>query len=190
MRAMPLLKITAFVEGIMERTFLNFNFKYVDVVTMQNGRDWTVESICEQLRSKFRVKNSNSDLFVVWIDKEKQNCDHEIYENKIRDTLTEEGVPPDKIAILLPDQMTENTILADTDLIISEFDIEDYQYEAEGTNGKHRLKRLFESKGVIYKETFHGVDLLKRCRVSRAAVNSASVKRFQNNLPEGCWWIG
>lgn len=182
-------KIVAFVEGEMERTFLNLNFKYVDVVTMFNGRDWTVDAMCDQLRSKYRIKNPNADLLVVWIDREKQACDHQQYEARLRNTLVEEGIDNDKIAVFMPDQMTENLILADERLIREKFGIEDYRYQSEGQNGKFVLKQMFRHHDTVYRETFHGVDLLKRCRVGRAALNSPSAARFYAGLPPECWWV-
>lgn len=187
-RATPLVKIIAYAEGVMERTFLNLNFKYVDVVTMQNGRDWTVDAMCNQLKSKHRIKNGNADLFVVWIDREKQEYDPFEYESRLRNTLMDEGVDEAKIAIFMPNRMTENMILADEVLIRSQFSNPAYQYDFEGRNGKHALKMLFERDGVSYKETYHGVDMLKKCRVGRAAVASESVNRFHALLPDDCWW--
>lgn len=84
--------------------------------------------------------------------------------------------------------MTENVILADEDLVRSEFGLPNFIYDGDGTNGKHSLKILYEAQGTKYKETYHGVTLLKKTHLSRAAKNSPSVYQFLNEFDSECWW--
>lgn len=85
--------------------------------------------------------------------------------------------------------MTENAILADEDFIKKEFDLKEYKYDSEGKNGKHIISELLRNKNISYKETFHGVEFLKKIRLSNSAINSPSVNNFVSNLNIPCWWF-
>lgn len=182
-------KILALVEGDMERMFCNMNFGYVHVVEISNGSGWTVEAMSKQISSKFYTKNMNADFVIVWIDKEKQACGIEDYKAAILKSLVDRGADPAKVHICMPDKMTENIILADEDMVRQYFAIDDYQYAGDGTNGKSIMKELFKGKGENYKETYDGVRLLKKVRISRAARSSKSAAEFYEGLKLPCWWL-
>src|SRR5690349_5654870 len=110
-------KVTAFVEGSMERMFLNENFHYVNVVSLRNGDSWSLDAMCEQVVSGYRVSSYDPDFVVVWFDKENSNHSSEMISNKVRESLEKEGLSSKKIAICIPDKMSENIILADETMI-------------------------------------------------------------------------
>jgi len=85
--------------------------------------------------------------------------------------------------------MSENIILADESLIKTQLDDPYYTYLFEGQNGKHRIRELFRQKGLFYKETSMGVQLLKKLRLSNAALTSQSVQAFLTTFESSCWWI-
>ncbi|MCA3755554.1 MAG: DUF4276 family protein [Phenylobacterium sp.] len=182
-------KILAFVEGDMERQFCNQNFRYVHVVEIRNGSGWKLDAICGQISSKFKALNLNADQIVVWIDKENQNCSRQEYARAIMESLVSAGANPSRVHICLPDKMTENIILADEALIRGFFNKPGYTYAGDGCNGKHILKGLFAEIEGNYKETFHGVQLLKKVRLSRAAGKTASAAEFLATMKLSCWWI-
>lgn len=181
-------RVLAFVEGSMERLFFNNNFHYVDVVSLSNGNGWTVETLCNQIGTKFAVKSSNPDLIVVWLDMEKQTCSPQHFRDAIRSELVCRGALSSKIAICLPNRMTENIILADEEVISGEFG-KTYTYHGDGNHGKNILKQLYLETGKSYRETFHGVTLLKKVRLSRAARRSPCVEAFLADIHVPCWWI-
>jgi hypothetical protein len=162
MPAMQFPKILAFIEGTMERLFVNNNFHYVEVISLSNGSGWTIEALCKQIGSKWTVRNGHPDFVVVWLDLENQSCSANSFRAEIRSELESRGVDPSRLSIFVADKMTENIILADDEIISTEFGI-DFEYEHEGQNGKHILSELFLSAtNRHYKETFDGVRLLKK----------------------------
>ena len=72
MQAMPFPNILAFVEGNMERMFINNNFHYVELITVMNGDSWSEEAMSEQILTKFITKDANPDLIWIWLDREDQ----------------------------------------------------------------------------------------------------------------------
>lgn len=182
-------KILAFVEGMMERMFINGSFGYVDVITMSNGSGWKIEKICEILSSKFFTKNVNPDLIIVWLDRESHAVSVEEFRQKIIDSLVARGAPADRIFVCIPDKMTENVILSDVELIRNEFNIPSYEYISDGENGKAYLKNLFKEKSINYKETIHGVKLLKKMRLKKCLPHNKSVDLFLGGLEVPCWWF-
>lgn len=182
-------KILAFVEGKMERMFVNINFRHVDLVPIQNGDSWTIESMCEQIGSKFSLKNSRPDKIVVWIDKEKQIVSNEEFCNRVRSELVRRGAEQEKICICIPNRMTENLILADEEAIRNEFGDSSYRYVYEGHDGKSILKKMYEGKNIHYKETSEGLILLKKIRLERVAAKCDSARDFVRALGVNCWWV-
>jgi hypothetical protein len=180
--------ILAFVEGTMERIFINNNFHYIKVVTVSNGSGWAVPALCKQIGSKYAINNSNPDLVVVWLDKEKKVCSLDEFGAAIRAELIERGADPNKLAICIPNRMTENIILADEIIIRKELNME-YTYIYEGTNGKRVLSELFGKAEKTYRETTDGVRLLKKLRLERAARKSPSASYFIRQLSVPCWWV-
>jgi hypothetical protein len=181
-------KILAFVEGTMERNFVNQNFKYVHVIEISNGSSWSLDRICEQISSKFAVHNGNPEMVLIWLDREKReepSCD---FADKIKDSLFKRGAPKEKIVVCVADRTSENAILADEELVVDEFGIPGYKYCGDGNFGKAVLKKLYQDKGLSYRETFHGVGLLKKMRLSNAKKNSAFVSSFFDSLELQCWW--
>jgi hypothetical protein len=178
----------AFVEGRMERQFINSNMKYVHVVPVQNGISWTLERMCLQITTAFEALDMNCAV-AVWIDREGRAEDASRIAEAVRTALLTSGAPPDCIHILVNDRMSENVILADEEIIKSEFEDQGYLYEMEGRSGKHYLENKYREKGVTYKETDHGVRLLKKVRLSRAGQNSRSVAHFLSTFNQECWWV-
>ncbi len=84
--------------------------------------------------------------------------------------------------------MIENWILADHELMAGTFGKAFVKRDYEGMNGKKILSNFLLP--TIYKETVHGVKLLKKVSVERAANNSHSLKRFLDILDMDCWWVG
>lgn len=173
----------------MERMFVNQNFPHIDVVSLPNGDGWNPKRLATQIQSLYKTKNINPDIVIVWFDREKNPQSSDEIRSIVHESLTAIGVLAEKLKICIPDKMTENMILADEELVRSEFDLPNFNYEGDGTNGKHSLKVLYESKGAKYKETYHGVTLLKKMHLSRSAVKSPSVSRFFNEFESDCWWI-
>jgi hypothetical protein len=189
MLTMRSIKIVAFVEGTMERNFLNQNFPYAHVITLQNGDSWSVERLCEQIESKFKVYGGNPDIVVVWLDREHRIETASAMKQKLRDNLKDRKLCGCKIAVCVTDRMSENMILADSELIKAEFGIDDYSYIGDGHNGKSFLKQLYKNVSKNYRETVHGIHLLKKIRLSKAALESIFVKEFLDELTLDCWWI-
>ncbi|MFD1744178.1 DUF4276 family protein [Rhizobium helianthi] len=189
MQLMHCKKYLTFIEGTMERMFVNNNFPNVHVIPIQNGDSWTVESLAKRIVSMFKTKNMETDKIVVWLDRESQVRSSDEIRQIIASAFQGIGVEEHKLAIFIPDKMTENLILADEDLIRSEFGIEDYSYPGDGTHGKSELKNLYENyKKKKYKETDHGVQLLKKTHLSRACQASPPVQQLRDALPQNCWW--
>jgi hypothetical protein len=191
MPATPYPKIMAMVEGTMEKMFVNGNFHYVDLIPISNGSSWTLDNICKDICNKYRMKGYQPDILVVWIDLERQACGSTQVANTIESSLISSGVPEELISICIPDRMTENIILADEEVVRSEFSIPEYLYAHEGQNGKHALKVIHLDSGISYKETSDGVRLLKKIRLERAAKKSQSAMSFYNSLSSKlkCWWL-
>lgn len=178
----------AFVEGSMERQFLNANMNYVHVVPVQNGISWNLERMCLQISTAYQALNRNCDV-IVWIDREgRSETSHEIGD-QIRDALISCGADPLAIHLLINDRMVENVILADENAIRDEFGDPNYIYSFEGHSGKSILKAMFGSIDINYKETNHGVKLLKKIRISRSSQKSPTTARFLSTFTQDCWWI-
>jgi len=172
----------------MERFFIDANFHYIEIVEVKNGDGWSLEQIAEQVATKFYIKNMNADLVVVWLDKEKHPHSCQSIEEIVLSKLIERGADSAKTIICVPDRMTENMILADEEAIRAHFDVEDYQYSEEGKNGKFFLAQMHERAGINYKETTHGVALLKKIRLVRAAKKSAAAASLLQGITFPCWW--
>lgn len=188
MQQMQFPNIVAFVEGTMEKLFVNRNFHYVRLIPLENGITWTLEALAVRIIKLYRVVDPGSDLVVIWIDREGRTESSDDIASYFRSRLEAEGVAHDKLAIMICDRMTENIILADESLIIEEFGDETYNYNCEGHSGKTVLKQLFKDKGIKYSETLDGVRLLKAMRLSRAALQSESAASFLGQLDLNCWW--
>ncbi len=113
MQQMPFPNILAFVEGSMEQLFFNRNFHYVRIIPIANGSSWTVDALCERMRSLFEARNFNGDRVIVWLDRENRAETAAEMHDLIKDTLAATGFPRERIAVLIGDRMTENVILAD-----------------------------------------------------------------------------
>ena len=186
---MPYPNILAFVEGDMEQLFLNNNFHYVEVISVSNGVQWSVEALCRQIVTFFKARDPNSDALVVWIDRERRVETAQYIRSKVTEALVQAGAPEERIHVLICDLMTENMILADEDFIRETFDLPDYAYMHEGAGGKRHLKELYATKNINYRETKHGVAALKGIRLSRCATASASVSSFLSTFQLPCWWL-
>ncbi len=182
-------EILAFVEGAMEKIFINRNFNYVRVVSIDNGSGWTVDMMADQIENKYLILDRNPDFVVVWFDREDRPESSEEISILIRHRLKKIGIVDARIKICIADRCTENIILADEPLISKEMEIPDYSYPGDGVNGKSIMKKLFKSKNGTYKETFHGTNLLKQMRVSNSATNSKSAQNFHQNFNVLCWWF-
>lgn len=182
-------KILAFIEGTMERIFVNKNFNYVHVVEIKNGFGWDEVRICDQVLSKFKVNNVNYDVVLIWFDREDMRSNSKDIQDYFIEKFAEIGFDTKKLFICVPDKMTENFILADEELMNTDFDLDNYKYDGDGINGKSYLKRIFKDNGENYKETFHGALLLKKLRLGRASLASASAKLFHDQLDIDCWWL-
>jgi hypothetical protein len=180
--------ILAFVEGDMERLFINQNFHYVEVIPISNGCSWTVERLCEQIETKFRARNKNADVIAVWVDRERRDETSADIRQRIIDMFAGIGVNTDTVRVGIPDFCTENWLLSDVGLIEEELGIEDYRYTAEGASGYHRLKELFRI--VLkrkYRKTVDGPKMLKA--LTRSSLESESARVFFDSFTEPCWWL-
>lgn len=173
----------------MERAFFNTNMSYIRVVPLSNGSSWSVEAICRQITDAFIILDLLPDLLIVWLDREKRTETAEEIADTIRTCLMNIDVPANIIHIMVCDMMSENVLLADEAAIRHAFNDQNYTYVSEGLNGKHILKTMYKTLGVNYKEMFHGVQLMKRIRLSRARLVSPSVDRFLQNYSGNCWWV-
>ncbi|WP_442580198.1 hypothetical protein ACSBOB_32895 [Mesorhizobium sp. ASY16-5R] len=182
-------KILAFVEGHMERMFLNNNFKYVTVIPVSNGVSWTLAAMAKQILTLYRAKNAYPDHIIIWIDREGRKEAAEEISSFLRDRLVEAGADANKIHTLVPDLMTENLILSDEALMREYLANPDYAYNFEGAHGKSILKALINMAGKNYGETSTGVDLLKKIRISDSVLVSAAASRFLKTFQMECWWL-
>lgn len=189
MQTMPFPKITAFVEGSMERFFINTNFDYVDVVPVTNGKHIPSKTLAKNIASLYRSKDPNSDYIVIWVDREGRPDTSEQIRQHIHEEMIISGANPDILIIGVPDMMTENWILSDEKVIRDVTNNENYTYSYESKNGKHILSEIYKSLGKNYKEMKDGVLLLKRLRLPRASENSASAKSFFDSISINCWWL-
>lgn len=177
-----------FIEGSMERQFVNANFKYVTAVPVQNGITWTCERLCSQIVTAYRAFDYNGDVFV-WVDREGRNETAPELRDAIRNALIGAGADPLRLYVLINDRMSENIILADEQAVSEEFDFEDYNYEFEGRGGKGILKRFYKDLGINYKEMVQGAKLLKKIRLSNSAQKSPTVQSFLDQCGLECWWF-
>lgn len=179
----------AFIEGSMERQFVNLNFRYIRVVPVMNGITWTVDRLCSQIVTAYKALDLDSEV-IVWLDREGRSETSEFMYVRIRESLIEAGADPDRLHILVADRMSENVILSDEEVMKAELDTSEYSYSYEGANGKHVMRSLYNSNGKPYSETREGVKLMKKIRLTRCAVTSPSVARFMGTLNRECWWLG
>jgi hypothetical protein len=68
-------------------------------------------------------------------------------------------------------------------------DNETYSYQYEGQSGKSILKLLHAAMDEHYKETKHGVALLKQVDLHHSAACSPSVQEFIAGWTLPCWWL-
>jgi hypothetical protein len=181
--------VLAFVEGSMERIFINNNFRQVVVVGVDNGNSWTTEALCRQIITKYLAKKVFPAAIVVWFDREENADDIAVIAGAVRSAFEEAGYPGSKVHCLIPNRMSENIILADETIIKEEIEDEGYSYEFEGQNGKSKIKSLWKSVGRSYKETTDGVRLLKRIRLGRLIEGSPAVAQFLETFKSDCWWV-
>lgn len=185
---MPYPSILAFIEGSMEQAFVRTNFRYASIIPVKNGTGWSVPQMCEQIGTLYAARNHLPDKIVVWIDREGRSEERDHIRSMVRDRLLAEGAPPDRLAIMICDRMTENLLLADTCAIGEYLDIEGHNYCGDSVGGKGQMKQLFLASGRHYKEMKDGLKLLNRIRLSRAAVNSQFAAEFREELNLPCWW--
>jgi len=181
--------ILAFVEGKMERFFVNNNFLHIDLITVDNGNSWSTLTLCEQIISKYKAKNVLPNDIVIWFDREENPDSIFDIANCLRAAFLSLGFSSANVHCLIPDRMSENIILADEELIQKLFNMPSYNYSAESKNGKACLKDFFKNIGGSYRETTDGVKLLKKVRLSRARPKSPSVDQFLSTFQMNCWWI-
>lgn len=188
MQATQYPKILAFIEGNMERLFINQNFHYVEVIPISNGFSWTVTRLCEQIETKYRARNGHPDIVAVWADREGRNETSEEMRECIIRMFEDMGLSRNQLRIGIPDICTENWLLSDVNLIEAELGVEDYIYSAEGLSGSHRLNELYRMfLKKKYRKTVDGPRLLKA--LQRSAVQSASATAFFDSFVEPCWWL-
>ena len=186
---MPYPKILAFVEGKMERMFLNNNFHYVTVIPVANGTSWSLTAMADQIESRYRARNFFGDAIVIWIDRERREESAEELSQVIRDRLVSVGAIGGNIHILVGDRMCENIILADEDLMRDQTGDPNYTYAGDGCHGKHALKSALQASGKGFSETGTGVMLLKKTSLLAASTKSPSVLAFVNTFEMACWWL-
>jgi hypothetical protein len=161
------------------------------IIALSNGSGWSIDLLCKQVVSKYKLANKKKeyDLVVIWLDREKQTYTSDEMRSAIRQALIDGGADASKIAICIPDRMTENVILADEQEMRKLFGAE-FIYEFEGRNGKSVLSSLYDAMGIKYRETYDGVRLLKGIVLRNCAAKSSSVKAFLNDLGAvTCWWV-
>lgn len=178
----------AFLEGSMEREFVNRNFRHIRVIPVYNGITWTTERLCMQIVTGFRALDILDEV-VVWLDREGRTEPCSDISAAIRNALIEAGADADRIHILVNDRTAENVILADEDLMRAEFSDATYAYGTEGQNGKSIIKGMYRNAQQHYREMQHGVRLLKRVQLANSATCSQSVASFLETFDRECWWI-
>lgn len=187
MQATSSPKIIAFVEGTMEKLFINSNFPYVHLVPIDNGITWPLDKIAAKIGSGYAVLGYRFDYVFVWFDREDRSETSAEIKKIVESVLIENGSDLSNVYICIPDRMTENVIISDVTLMQEEFKFDEYCYDHEGKNGKVILKKLFKECGRVYKEVPDGISLLKRLRLSRCqSLAAESVRAF--SAP--CWWTG
>lgn len=189
MQANPSFEIVAFVEGAMEQMFINQNFGYVRCIKIGNGSSWTVDRISADIVRKYRVIKRNPSRIVIWFDRERRSESAEEISNTVRNYLKKENFDEEKTIIIINDRCVENLILSDENLIINQFGDSSYKYKYTGIMGKPILKEMYKKKEINYKETVHGVKILKSLRVSNVERVSSSMADIYKNFQRKCWWI-
>lgn len=189
MHQTPFPNILAFVEGSMEKLFVNNNFRYVRLVPMDNGTSWTLERLCERIKTAVLAGGYQVDKVIIWLDREGRAETAEEMHDAFLHLLISIGVSTDKVAIMIGDRATENALLADEHIMKEEIGDGQYSYAFEGQNGKSVMKKLFRDAGKSYSETSDGVRLLKKFRPQRASANSPCVQRFSAAMNMECWWL-
>lgn len=71
MHQMLCKKTLLFVEGTMEKIFVNTNFPHIEVIGLPNGEGWTPAKLGAQIQSLYKTKDFNADVVIVWFDREK-----------------------------------------------------------------------------------------------------------------------
>ncbi|WP_296017110.1 hypothetical protein [uncultured Agrobacterium sp.] len=110
-------KMLVFIEGTMERMFVNSNFPHLEVVSLPNGESWTPERLSGHIISLFKTKDVNPEKIFVWFDREEATLSQLEIKHLIISKFKEIGIFEDRLAVCIPDKMSENIILADEELI-------------------------------------------------------------------------
>lgn len=182
-------KMLAFVEGSLEKMFLNANFSYVHVITIGNGSGWSLDAVADDVIRKYKLQKWNPSYVIVWFDRESRIETSDFIATYISKKLNSEGIPLEKLIVVVPDRMIENVMLADTVAMQQEMKYE-FEYPGNGCNGKNLLRKLYkEKKEINYKETFHGVSLLKKVRLERVRADVTGIDRLLKICPMDCWWF-
>jgi hypothetical protein len=104
---MPYPKVLVFIEGHMERMFLNNTFPYAEAISVSNGIAWTVPALCKQIATRFRARNFYGDAVVAWVDREKRNETAGEIRQALLNALIDAGSPPETTHIPINDRMSE-----------------------------------------------------------------------------------
>jgi hypothetical protein len=174
----PCPKFLLFVEGTMERVFINSNYPKYTVIPVENGNSWTTSRLCDQIISKYKAKKIYPEAVIVWFDREENAHSSQEIAQSVRSSFEDVGYPSTKVHCLISDRMVENLILSDEVMMKEYLQDESYEYCGDGTHGKSKLKEIFKNLGREYKITTDGPKLLSKMRLSRSALKSHFASDF------------
>lgn len=187
-------KLAFFIEGDMEKEFIENSCKGAMIGRIPNGEGVCISVIAKKISAFYKLYQKSSREFVVILDREGrlQDCSELIAQLKA--SLAALGIDVTKNWYFgMADRSIENWIVADEKLIQEEFALGAYQYNLESKSGTKLLQELFRKrKGEVYNKRVDGSRLLKRMCLRRASARSASAKVFFESVVKGvtgCWWL-
>lgn len=138
--------------------------------------------IAKQAKALAALSQRTKIRILIVLDREDATLPCEELEALVRDAVISE-IPAAQVAVVCPDKMVENWMLADVRSWAKGKYIRPKVAQAnfEGLDGKKEIKRIFVG-GFDYVETKHGVEFLNKIRPAVAASNSVSFRRFRDHL--------
>ena len=185
---MQSLNIVAFVEGTMEKMFINQYLKYVQLISISNGISWTIDALGNDISRKFSVQKRNLDFVIIWVDRGSRIEEALFIADKLTQRMVDCGLKAEQVICIIPDRMTENIFLSDEILMRELLNDPIYAFSDVSCNGKAMIKQIYRNSGVHYKETYHGVLLLKKLRFKNVVDRVVGAKQISERF-SNCWWI-
>jgi len=178
-------RIVALVEGHMETHFVNST--YANAIVQRpfpNGDDVELDLIIEAINDQLETVGGEITKVIVLMDREGRKLNPK----EIADFVLA-GIAPNnpgrQFYIGVSDREVENWILADEQSVSVMCGRANYQYDAEGRNGKGVLQKLTNGIDLGYRDK---ASLLKASYASRIKEKSPSFELFLNSIDFNWWW--